>query len=102
METQTGPGAAELRAASARLGDRSNDLAALGRAAEIPALWEQAIAEAADDTSRAHVTAAYAWYQVLHGEVPAGIALAAGPWTPAWTPAPNRAPVTPPLGNPWR
>jgi hypothetical protein len=40
-------------------------------------LWEQAIAGLADDASRAQVTVAYAWYQVLHDEIPAGVALAA-------------------------
>jgi hypothetical protein len=66
------------RSLAASLGDRANGMAAEGRVAEVPELWESAIAELPDEASRAVITLAYAWYQVLHGEVEHGVRLAAG------------------------
>lgn len=72
------PGRDAVRSLAASLGDRANELAAQGRAAEVPALWEEAIAGLPDEGSRALITLAYAWYQALHGEVEHGIGLAVG------------------------
>ncbi|WP_370366950.1 hypothetical protein [Catenulispora sp. GP43] len=73
-----GPDRDAMRAVAASLGDRANAMAARGRVAEVPALWEEAIAALPDEASRALITLAYAWYQALHGEVEHGIRLAAG------------------------
>jgi hypothetical protein len=67
-----------VRASAAALGDRANELAALGRVAEVPALWEAAVAALDDAEARDRLTLAYAWYQGLHGEVEHGVRLAAG------------------------
>jgi hypothetical protein len=67
-----------MRAVAASLGDRANALAAEGRVAEVPALWEDAIAELPDVRSRALIMLGYAWYQALHGEVEHGVRLAVG------------------------
>lgn len=72
------PGPDGMRPLAAAIGDRANVLAAEGRVAEVPALWEQAIAELPDERSQALLTLAYAWYQALHGEVEHGVRLAAG------------------------
>jgi hypothetical protein len=75
-----------MRSLAASLGDRANAMAAEGRAAEVPALWQDAIAGLADEGSRALITLAFAWYQALHGEAEHGVRLAAGlrdcPWSP--------------------
>lgn len=71
------PEAARARRRAAELGDRANELAASGRAAEVPALWEDAVAELDDDALRDRITLAYAWYQALHGEAAHGVWLAA-------------------------
>lgn len=67
-----------MRSLAAALGDRANAMAAEGRVAEVPALWEDAIAGLPEEASRALITLAYAWYQALHGEVEHGVRLAAG------------------------
>lgn len=67
-----------MRAVAASLGDRANAMAEEGRVAEVPALWEQAIAALPDEAARAQLTLAYAWYQALHGEAEHGVRLAAG------------------------
>ncbi|NUR32357.1 MAG: hypothetical protein HOV83_42005 [Catenulispora sp.] len=67
-----------VRSAAAALGDRANELAALGRAAEVPALWEEAITGLDDPAARDRLTLAYAWYQGLHGAAEHGVRLAAG------------------------
>jgi hypothetical protein len=67
-----------MRAVAASLGNRANALAAEGRVAEVPPLWEEAIAKLADAGSQALVMLAYAWYQALHGEVEHGVRLAVG------------------------
>lgn len=67
-----------MRSLAAALGDRANAMAAEGRVAEVPALWEDAIAGLPDEGSRALTTLAYAWYQALHGEAERGVRLAAG------------------------
>jgi hypothetical protein len=72
------PEAAEARRRAAALGDRANELAAAGRVAEVPALWEEAIAGLEDAALRDRITLAYAWYQALHGEAGHGVRLAAG------------------------
>jgi hypothetical protein len=66
-----------MRSLAAVLGDRANALAAEGRLAEVPALWEDAIAGLPEEGSRALITLAYAWYQALHGEAEHGVRLAA-------------------------
>lgn len=78
MADMPAPDPDAMRAVAASLGDRANAMAAQGRVAEVPALWEEAIANLPDEASRALVTLAYAWYQALHGEVVHGIRLAAG------------------------
>ncbi len=65
-----------MRSLAASLGDRANEMAAAGLVADVPALWEDAIAGLQDDGSRALITLAYAWYQALHGEVEHGLRLA--------------------------
>lgn len=72
------PDRAAMRVLAASLGDRANALAAAGRVAEVPALWEEAIAGLPDEGSQAVTTLAYAWYQALHGEVEHGLRLAVG------------------------
>src|SRR5438046_2161235 len=72
------PDRAAVRALAASLGDRANEMAAVGQVADVPALWEEAIAGLSDAGSRALVTLAYAWYQALHGEVEHGLRLAVG------------------------
>lgn len=67
-----------MRLLAASLGDRANELAAAGQAADVPALWEDAIAGLRDMGERALITLAYAWYQALHGEVEHGLRLAVG------------------------
>lgn len=67
-----------MRSLAAALGDRANAMAAEGRVAEVPALWEDAIAGLADEGSQALITLAFAWYQALHGEAEHGVRLAAG------------------------
>ncbi|MEZ0111620.1 hypothetical protein ABH920_005638 [Catenulispora sp. EB89] len=67
-----------MRSLAASLGDRANEMAAAGQVADVPALWEEAIAGLADEGSRALITLAYAWYQALHGEVEHGMRLAVG------------------------
>lgn len=67
-----------MRSLAAALGDRANAMAAEGRVGEVPALWEGAIAELADEGSRELITLAYAWYQALHGEAEHGVRMAAG------------------------
>ncbi|WP_194927594.1 hypothetical protein [Catenulispora pinisilvae] len=79
-----------MRSLAAALGDRANAMAAEGLVADVPALWEDAIARLPDEVSRARITLAYAWYQALHGEVEHGIRLAAGL---------RECPVTPVLGQ---
>jgi hypothetical protein len=85
-----GTGDAELRGLAAALGDRADKLAASGRASEIPALWETAISTLDDDASRAGLTLSYAWYQALHGQIPAGVTLAARLLNTAWAAGPIR------------
>ncbi|MEY9856277.1 hypothetical protein ABH935_001881 [Catenulispora sp. GAS73] len=67
-----------MRSLAASLGDRANEMAAAGQVADVPALWEDAIAGLRDEESRALITLAYAWYQALHGEVEHGVRLAVG------------------------
>jgi hypothetical protein len=67
-----------VRALAAALGNRANELAERGRTAEVPALWEEAIAGLEDAAARDRLTLAYAWYQGLHEEVEHGVRLAAG------------------------
>lgn len=84
MADPTVPDRAGMRALAAALGDRANELAAAGRAAEVPGLWEDAIAglDGPDGSDggepRARITLAYAWYLVLHGDVEHGVQVAAG------------------------
>jgi len=67
-----------MRAMAKDLGGRANELAAAGRVAEVPALWEEAIAGLEDERARDRVGLAYAWYQEAHGEIEHGVRLAAG------------------------
>lgn len=66
------------RSLAAELGNRANALAAEGRLAEVPALWEEAIAVLPDAAWQDSITLAYAWYQALHGAAEHGVRLAAG------------------------
>lgn len=91
MDEVTALDDADLRELSARLGDRANTLAAEGRTDEIPYLWEQAISALPGNSARAQITLAYAWYQVLHGAIHEGIALAAHLLHYSGTPDPVRA-----------
>ncbi|ACU73307.1 hypothetical protein Caci_4443 [Catenulispora acidiphila DSM 44928] len=77
MADPSAPEREAMRALAARVGDRANALAAEGCVAEVPALWETAIAGLSDKSSQALITLAYAWYQALHGEVEHGVRLAA-------------------------
>lgn len=77
MADRAVPDRDSMRSLAAEVGDRANALAAEGRVAEVPALWEDAITGLSDESSRALITFAYAWYQALHGEVEHGVRLAA-------------------------
>jgi hypothetical protein len=95
-------GGADLRELSAALGDRANALAAEGRRREIPSLWEQAISGLSDNSARAQLTTAYAWYQVLHHAIPEGVALAANLLLDSRTPGPAQAQARVLIRSRWR
>jgi len=78
MDDVPAAGRDAARSLAASLGDRANEMAARGQVADVPALWEDAIAGLPDEGSRALITLAYAWYQALHGEVELGVRLAVG------------------------
>ncbi|GAA1983991.1 hypothetical protein [Catenulispora subtropica] len=78
MADTPGPERDAVRGLAATLGNRSNELAARGRAGEVRGLWEDAIAGLEDEVARERIAVAYAWYQALHGEDEHGVRLAAG------------------------
>lgn len=102
MTETAGQSGADLRELSAALGDRANALAAQGRSAEIPSLWEQAISALPDNSSRAQLTTAYAWYQVLHSAMGEGVALAANLLRDSFTPGPAKAQARVLIRSRWR